>query len=64
LLISGSGSDGLSLSSDSEERVERGDKGSSEREGGPPKVIGIGLTSKGRVRGGMVGLGVTSLSVP
>lgn len=64
LLISGSGSDGLSSSSDSEERVERGDKGSSEREEGSPKAIGIGLTSKGRVRGGMMGLGVTSLSGP
>jgi hypothetical protein len=61
-LISSSGGGGLSSSSDSEERAESGDGGSSEREKGPLKAIGIGLTSKGRVRGGSMGLGVTSLS--
>ena len=61
-LISNSGGGGLSSSSDSEERAESGDGGSSEREKGLLKAIGIGLTSKGRVRGGSMGLGVTSLS--
>jgi hypothetical protein len=61
-LISSSGGGGLSSSSDNEERAESGDGGSSEREKGPPKAMGIGLTSKGRrVRGGSMGLGVTSL---
>ena len=64
LLISGSDGDGVSSSSDSEERAESGDGGSSNREEGPPKAIGIGLTSKGRVRSGLMGLGVTSLSGP
>jgi len=62
LLILGSGGGGLSSSSDSEERAESGDGGSSKTEEGSPKAIGIELTSKGRVRGGLMGLGVTSLS--
>jgi len=62
LLISGSGGGGLSSSSDSEERAESGDGGSSKTEGGSPKAIGTELTSKGRVRGALTGLGVTSLS--
>ena len=60
-LIPSSGGGGLSSSSDNEERAESGDGGSSERENGPPKAIGIGLTSEGRVTGGSMGLGVTSL---
>ena len=53
---------GLGSSSDSEERADSGDGGSSDREEIPPRAKGIGLTSKVRTGGGWMGLGVTSFS--
>lgn len=57
-----SGSYGGGLSSDIEERGDRGDGASSDKEEGPPMTKGIGLMSREGAGGRLTGLGVVSRS--
>lgn len=57
-----SGSCGGGLSSDIEERVDKGDGASYGKKEGSPRAKGIGLTSRVEVGGGLTALGVISHS--